>query len=319
MTDKRPLVLIIAAVFLASVSVVARGEVIDKVAIVVNDDIITDREIQRMLAPIYEKYKTIYEGPKLVEKLDEAKQQVAQQMIEDRLLYGEAKKQNIEISDKDIDAKVQEVIGNMGSRETFERALLEQQLTLKDLKEKYRQQLMIRRLIDRKMGGAIMVTPVEIEAYYKNNAEEFQQPERVKLKNIMISIGKFPNPAKALNLARDIGKRLREGCDFDGLAKMYSDGPGAAEGGPMGYVKRGDLLPQIEKAVFALKPGEVSGIVQSSLGYHIFKVEEIEAARTLPLSEVKHEAEGMVYKTKVDAKIKGWLEGLKKSAYIAFK
>lgn len=294
-------------------------ELVDKVAIVVNDEIITDREIERQLAPIYEKYKMVYSGPKLVEKLEEAKQKLAQQMIEDKLLYSEAKKQNIEIDEKEIDAKVQEVIRNMGSRETFDRALLEQQLTVKDLKERYRQQFMARRMIDRKVGGTIMVTPVEIEAYYNKNINEFKQPEKVKLKNILISIKKYPDPMKALSLARDISKRLREGCDFDGLAKLYSDGPGAAEGGLMGYVKQGDLLPEIEKAVFSLKPGEVTGIVQSSLGYHIFKVEDKEEAKMLSLSEVRREVEMAVYKEKVDAKIKGWLEGLKKSAYIAFK
>ena len=87
----------------------------------------------------------------------------------------------------------------------------------------------------------------------------------------------------------------------------------------MGYIKRGDLLPEIEKAVFVLKPGEVTGIVQTSLGYHIFKVEEKEAPKTLSLSEVRHDVESAVYKSKADAKIKGWLEGLKKNAYIAFK
>ena len=307
------------AVFLISVPAFSFGEVIDKVAIVVNDDIITDREIERQLAPIYEKYKTIYSGSQLVEKLEEAKQRVAQQMIEDRLLYNEAKRQNIEIEDKDLDAKVQDIIKNVGSRATFERALLEQQLTLKDLKERYRQQLMIRRLIDRKVAGGITVTPIEIEAYYNKNLNLFQQPERVKLKNILISIKKFPDPVKALNLAKDISKRLGEGCDFDGLAKMYSDGPGAAEGGLMDYVKRGDLLPEIERAVFSLKPGEVTGIVQSSLGYHIFKVEEKDVSATVPLSQARHKVEEAVYNSKADAKIKGWLEGLKKNAYIAFK
>ena len=309
----------LAVIFLTIFPCVSRCEVIDKVAIIVNDEIITDREIAIQLAPVYEKYKIMFSGPKLVEKLEEAKQRVAQQMIEDRLLYCEAKKQNIEVDDKDVDAKVQEVVSNMGSKQVFDHALLEQQLTLKDLKERYRRQLMVRKVVDKKIGGAIMVTPVEIEAYYNNNLKEFQQPERVKLKNILISISKFPDPAKALNLAKDISKRLREGCDFDGLAKIYSDGPGAAEGGLMGYVKRGDLLPEIEKAVFALKPGEVTGIVQSSLGYHIFKVEEKEAPKTRSLSDVRHEAEMAVYKSKVDVKIKGWIEGLKKNAYIAFK
>ena len=297
----------------------AFGEVVDKVAIVVNDDIITDREIERQLMPVYEKFKMMYTGPKFVEKLEEAKQKLAQQLIEDKLLYSEAKKQNIEIDEKEIDAKVQEIIRGMGSKETFDRALLQQQLTLKDLKERYRQQFMIRKVIDRKVGGGVVVTPIDIENYYNKNLSEFQQPERIKLKNILVSIKKFPDPGKALNLAKDIAKRLHEGCDFDGLAKMYSDGPGAAEGGLMGYVKRGDLLPEIEKAVFDLKPGEVTGIVQSSLGYHVFKVEEKEAPKTMALSEVRHEVEGAVYKSKVDAKLKGWLEGLKKSAYIAFK
>ena len=63
----------------------------------------------------------------------------------------------------------------------------------------------------------------------------------------------------------------------------------------------------------------MTGVVQTSLGYHIFKVEEKESPKTLALSDVRHEAEGAVYKSKVDAKIKGWLEGLKKNAYIAFK
>lgn len=314
---KTPLYLTIFFVMLSANPLLA--ELIDKVAIVVNDEIITDREIERQLAPVYEKYKMMYSGNELIEKLEEARQNVAQQMIEDRLLYGEAKKQNIEVDSKDVDAKIQEVVRNMGSRQTLDQALIEQQLTLKDLKDRYRQQLMTRKLIDQKIGPGIMITPVEIEAYYNKNMSEFMQPERVKIKNILISIKKFPDPQKALSLARDIAKRLREGCEFEGLAKMYSDGPGAAEGGSMGYVNKGDLLPNIENAIFSLKPGEVSGIIQTPLGYHIFKVEERQEARTSPLSEVRREVETAVYRSKVDAKIKGWIEGLKKSAYIAFK
>ena len=123
-------------IFSALMPCLGRCEVVDKVAVIVNDEIITDREIAVQLAPVYEKYKMMYTGPKLVEKLEEAKQRVAQQMIEDRLLYCEAKKQNIEVDDKDVDAKIQEVIGNMGSKQVFDHALLEQQLTLKDLKER---------------------------------------------------------------------------------------------------------------------------------------------------------------------------------------
>ncbi len=315
---KKILFYLIASVVILNARVLF-AELIDKVAIVVNDEIITDREIERQLAPVYEKYKMMYSGNQLIDKLEEARQNLAQQMIEDRLLYGEAKKQNVEVEERDIDAKVQDIVNNLGSRENLDQALIEQQLTLKDLKDRYRQQLMTRKLIDQKIGPGIMITPVEIDNYYNKNLTEFMQPERARLKNILISIRKFPDPQKALSLARDISKRLGEGCEFDGLAKMYSDGPGAAGGGDMGYVNKGDLLPEIEKVIFNLKPGETSGIIQTSLGYHIFKLEERQEPKTLPLSEVRRQVEMVVYKSKVDAKIKGWIEGLKKSAYIAFK
>ena len=315
---KKTLFYLIASVIILGASTLF-AELIDKVAIVVNDEIITDREIERQLAPIYDRYKMMYSGNQLIEKLEEARQKVAQQMIEDRLLYGEAKKQNIEVDGRDIDAKVQEVVNGLGSRENFDQALIEQQLTLKDLKDRYRQQLMTKRLIDQKIGPGIMITPVEIDNYYNKNLSEFMRPERARIKNILISIKKFPDPQKALTLAKDILKRLREGCEFEGLAKMYSDGPGASGGGDMGYVNKGDLLLEIEKVIFSLKPGEASGIIQTSLGYHIFKVEEREGPKTSPLSEVRRQVEMALYQSKVDNKIKGWIEGLKKSAYIAFK
>ena len=87
----------------------------------------------------------------------------------------------------------------------------------------------------------------------------------------------------------------------------------------MGYVKKGDLLPEIEKVVFNLKPGETSEVVQSSLGYHIFKVEEKEPSKTLSFQEARRDVEEAIYRSKIDSKMKGWLEGLRKNAYIAFK
>jgi len=105
----------------------------------------------------------------------------------------------------------------------------------------------------------------------------------------------------------------------EGLAREYSDGPGAAEGGIMGYVKKGDLLPQIEDIVFKLNEGQTSGIIQSQLGYHIFKLEEKKVLRSKELSEVRQEIEEYLYREKANEKLKGWIDSLAKSAYIEFK
>ena len=87
----------------------------------------------------------------------------------------------------------------------------------------------------------------------------------------------------------------------------------------MGYVKKGDLLPEIDKVVFDLKEGELSGIIQTNLGYHIFKVEEKKPARTLSISEARRDIEEAVFREKIEQRVKDWVEGLKKHAYIAFK
>jgi parvulin-like peptidyl-prolyl isomerase len=123
----------------------------------------------------------------------------------------------------------------------------------------------------------------------------------------------------AEGLARDILNKLKAGEDFAELAKQYSEGPNASEGGSMGYVKKGDLLPDIESVVFNMKDGEVSDIIHTKLGYHIFKVDERRERQTLGLAEVKREVEEGVYREKVKDKIKDWVGNLKKNAYISFK
>jgi len=188
---------------------------------------------------------------------------------------------------------------------------------LKDLRTRYKEQLMTKRLIDQKIGSKIVVTPVELSNYYNSHIDKFMMPEEIKLRNILIKPKE--DPKKALELANNILARLKEGSDFAGLAKVYSEGPNASEGGLMGYVKKGDLLPEIEKVVFELNEQETSGIIQTSVGYHIFKVEEKKASKQMSLSEARNAIEEALFQEKVKEKIKGWIEGLKKNAYIAFK
>jgi len=297
----------------------ASAEIVDKISIVVNDEIITESEIQNAIQPVYEKYRSLYSGKKLVEKLEEARQKIAEQIIEDRLILSEAKKSGIKVDDKEVDLKLEEVVTRAGSRQAFETALAEQRMNLKDLKARYKEQIMARRFIDQKIGSRIMITPVDIAKYYNENLADFSQPEEIKLRNILISIKNEPDAKKAAELAGNISERLKEGGDFSGLARVYSTGPGAEEGGLMGWVKRGYLLPEIDKVVFDLKEGETSDIVQTSLGYHIFKLEEKTPARTLSLSESRRDIEEILYRQKITERLKGWIEDLKKSAYIAFK
>ncbi|MDP3804081.1 MAG: peptidylprolyl isomerase, partial [Candidatus Omnitrophota bacterium] len=276
-------------------------------------------EIDRMMMPVYEQYLQLYSGETLIKKLEEARQNAIEKMMQDSLILSEARKLNIEVSDKDVEARIDEMRKRLGSQNKLSRALLEQNMTLKELRGRYREQLMVRKLIDQKVGFTVTITPVEISDYYYTHKDDFVQPEQLKLSNILIRPEEDESADKAYDLAVDILKRLREGGDFATLAKEYSEGPNASEGGSMGYVKKGDLMPEIEKAVFNMNQGEVSDILQTSLGYHIFKVDEKSERKIIPLSEVRRDIEDAVFRQKANVKLKGWLETLKKNAYIAFK
>lgn len=306
----------LAAIFLSNPVLC---EVIDRVAIVVNTEIITESEIDRALAPVYSQYRTTYQGDQLIKKLEESRQKIVEQMIEDKLILCEAKKQNIEVDDTQIEDRLNEMRGRFGSKENLEAALQQQRLTIKELKSRIREQLMTKAMVDRKIGGRIAITPVEVKNYYDSHKDEFAEAEERKISNILIKLKKDVDASKTLQLAREVARRLKSGGDFAALAQVYSEGPGAEGGGAMGYVKKGDLLPEVESVVFSLNEGQTSNMVQTSLGYHFFKVEEIKKARELPLSEVQREVEDSIYREKIKEKIKGWVEGLKKNAYIAFK
>ena len=293
------------------------AEVVDKIEVIVNDEMITRREIDRLLAPIYEKYKTIYDGETLLVRLSEARQKIIEQLIEDKIIYCETKKYNISIDEKDIDEKIQAAIIKVGSKEEFEKILASQQISIKELRARYKEQAMSRRIIEQKVGSKVAITPLEVEKYYANNIDRFASPEEVLVRNILISPGE--DPVKAAKLAGEISKRLKEGCDFGGLAKIYSQGPAAEEGGLMGYVKRGDLMPKIEDVVFNLKEGEVSDIVQTQAGYHIFKVEEKHPGKVRSLKDARRDVEEAVFTEKMNQKVKAWIDGLKKNAYIEIR
>lgn len=305
-------------VFLTAIPVYA--DLVDKIAIVVNNEVITLSEIDQMLIPVYARYKMVYKNQgELAKKMEEARQKIIEQLIEDKLIVSEAKKQNVEIDDKEVDAKLREVEKQFGSKNAFTRALMEQHLSVKDLRTRYREQMMSRRMIDRKIGSSIIVSPVEVDAYYNEHRADFVQPSEIKLSNILIRVKDDADTGRARELAQEIARRIKNGDDFVMLAQEYSEGPGASEGGVMRPVKKGDLMPELEAAVFSLKAGEVSEVIKSPMGFHIFKADDVKEGRTLPISEVYKEIEELIFRDKVKVKIKGWLDTLRKNAYIAFK
>jgi peptidyl-prolyl cis-trans isomerase D len=143
----------------------------------------------------------------------------------------------------------------------------------------------------------VQVTSKEVENYYQNNPEKFGQPKRVKVRHILIkSDSKDPEAlAKARKKAESIREEAVKGKDFAQLAKQYSEDPGTKDqGGDLGYITRGQVVPEFEEAAFSLKAGGISNVVQTPYGFHILKVDEIQEARVEPLEKVKDQIQTLL-------------------------
>jgi peptidyl-prolyl cis-trans isomerase D len=142
-------------------------------------------------------------------------------------------------------------------------------------------------------GGKTSVSPEDIAEYYKDFSEEFWEPKKVHARHILIKVdaGATREAKKeAEKKAQEVLALIKEGKPFDRMALMYSQDPGTAkEGGDLGLFARDQMIKEFEEVAFNLKPGEVSGVVETKFGFHIIKVEEIKEERTKPIEEVKEE------------------------------
>ncbi len=300
------------------VDTVEAAEVVERILAVVNDEIITEQDLQLMMAPVVSQYRTTYTGTEFEDKIKEARRDFLQKIIEDRLVLSEAKKKQVVIADAEVDEMMTDVRNKFPSREVFLKAIEDQGLTEKKLWNRFRDQLMTQRLVAYEVKSRVSVSPGEISQYYKNHSEEFSQGERIKLRQILVREGaRSEEDAKAF--ADSLAAQLNEGKSFEELAKAYSEGSEAKEGGDMGWVEKGQLLGDIDRAVFSLNQGEHTEPIKSSLGFHLFQVVEKQTASLKPLTETREDIQDKLFKQKLKWRLDSWIESLKKSAYISIR
>jgi parvulin-like peptidyl-prolyl isomerase len=197
--------------------------------------------------------------------------------------------------------------------------LASQNLSIDILEKRYKEQLMMRKIFDREVKGKIVVLPTQIQEYYKENLDEFEEPDTVVLRMLTLKVSNPEDKQKISQEALSIKKSLDEGEKFEELAKKFSEDASAIEGGLLGYVKKGQFMEKIDEEIFKLNEGEISSVIESDVGFHIFKVDEKIPARIRAFSEVREEIQNMFYQQKINQKFEEWLDKLKRDAYISIK
>jgi len=295
------------------------SQTLDKVIVIVNGETITQSEFDIAYSSMLSRLKGRLTGEELMREAEVSRTDLLDRMIEEKLILSEAKKEDIEVTDAEIQEKVNEVKSKFESNNKFEEALIQEGVSLQELKQRYADQIRVAKLVERDVRKRVVVKPSETLEYYNSHKKDFEEPERSHLKNILIKPGENLSDEDARILAEKILGFLKAGEDFDVLALKYSQGPNPDVGGDMGFIKRGIMLKEIEDAVFKLDPGQLSEVIKTKLGYHIFKVVEKQPDTVRALSEVKDAIEKRLFMEEGKNRYKEWIEGLKKNAYISFR
>ena len=289
----------------------------DKIA-VVNGVIISQGEFDRELDFFVR--RAAPEGQQLPElQLVKIKNDVLESLIDREVLFQESQKKGIEVKADEISDQLKKIKQRYPDETQFAEMLKGIGLTESDVQTQIKRGMAIQQLIDKEVGDKVKISDEESKQYYDTHPEFFKQPEQVNASHILIKVDENASEAQkaeARKKIQEVQQKLQKGEDFATLAKTYSEGPSAPQGGNLGYFRRGQMVKPFEDAAFKLKPGETSDIVETRFGYHLIKVVDKQPEKTLAYAEIKDRLNELLKKQKLETEVDVYIDNLRKDAKI---
>jgi parvulin-like peptidyl-prolyl isomerase len=206
------------------------------------------------------------------------KNSVTEQLVNSILLYQHAQEKNITISESDINEEIEKIKNSFETESDFNDAIKRSNLTLNQLKDDIRRQLMIGEVIEQE-NDKVEVTEEEISKYYEEHKDYFFEPEKRKIRHILV---------EDKEEAQKILNQIKDGMvDFEKAAREKSICPSSEQDGDLGYITRGQMVKEFETVAFSLEAGEISEVVKTEYGYHIIRCEDIQEEHQQTFEEAK--------------------------------
>lgn len=299
----------------------ASGVVVDGIIASVDTEVILQSDLREEMAPMIADLQAKgLSGTALDDEIDKGLRKVLDQAVQQKILYREAVTAGFQIKDADIEERINKIKKQYKSNEEFLKALEEAGETMSDFRERVKKQVMaisMGMMKRREFEKEAQILEPDLAQYYQDHTSEFSHPERVKAWRIFISAEKNPDSrAKVKARLEAVREELSMGADFAELSKKHSEGPEAAEGGLVGWVARGDLVPELENVLFALKAGEVSTPVETEWGFQLLKVESKEEAGVTAFEDARTGIEPTLRKKYADERFQKWMDELKKRSRV---
>lgn len=301
----------------------APGDVVDRVAATVDGEVVTLSELQERAGAEWERVEGMETGAARERARQEALRRAFESVLAEKLLARQAAALQLEVTDAQVDAAVQDI----KTRNRFDDAQLDQALASQGLdratfRQQVRRELETYQVLQYKVRGRVKLSEADVRNYYQTHPQEFGGEQEVKVRHLFLPLPEGASKAeedKARAQAERVLQRLRTGEDFAKVSREVSKGPSAADGGDIGWLRRGTIQKQLEDAAFALKDGQISPIVRAGPGLHILKVEGHRTGGGRSFEEAQEEIRARLYEEQVGTYRQQFIDELKKDALIEVK
>jgi len=275
----------------------------DRIIAVVNDDIITSSELKTADTKVFQSTSLSF-------------------LIEKKLQLQAAKKKGVSVTNAEVDEALDDIkkMNKFTSEEEMKEALLKEGISIEDYKKEITEQLIILKVVNREVKSKISVSDKDIENYYQSHKGYFKIQESVRIGYVNVPVKSSDSEEevqKALRIITTILGDLNNNVSISELKRRYSDTRDINFVSDLGFVKKGDLMPELENPAFSLKEGEISDVIKTSTGFYIIKKIEVKKTEYKSIDEVKDNIRDAVFQEKSENSYKDWLYNLKTSSYIS--
>lgn len=312
-----------------SMAAPSHGEhIVDRVVAVVNDEVITLSELDRVGREFYNRVKAKAPEPERDRALEQAREEVLSGLIDKTIVRQQAEKLSITVAEEEIDGAVDQILArNNATIDDFKRELATMNITEQEYRDNIRDQILQSKLVSFEVRSRIVVIEDDIREYYQ---QEYTQEKGESGYHILqmgftwrnsISLEKagFDTREEARTQAEEIRARVLNGESFKGLAQSYSNLPSAADGGDIGIFQKDELAGDMKDVILAMKPGEISPIVESGNVFQFFKllsVRDGDIVVKAPYESVRDEIRDILYRQEMEKQYRNWVKSLREEAYI---
>jgi len=257
--------------------------------ITVNGHTIAEDSIVFELTRLVQFYSQHMPEDQVRAQLPMLQQRAIDQAIGSRLLFEEAHRRDLEVTDEEVAKRLEEMVERSGGRDQFDALLARQKLTEDTLREQIRRGRRVDKLVEQVVADAPAPTDADIRAHFDAHRDEYNRPERVLAQHILITpAGDSPSARQeARERIGHIRQRVLDGADFSDMASDNSDCPSGREGGSLGWFSRGMMVEAFEQAAFSLEKGGLSDIIETRFGFHLIYKTDHEPGRPAEFEEAR--------------------------------